>query len=339
MAKRIDGETAVAPGMASAAARDDDPAMRPRALADFAGQPRARAMIEVALSGARQRGEPLEHVLLYGPPGLGKSTLAMIIANETGGEFRSVSAPTIQRQADLAAALVSLPPGAVLFVDEIHRLPAAVSEVLYGPMEDSRLDIMTGEPGAAGRIVSLQLPRFTLVAATTRPGDLERPLRDRFGIDARLEPYSVPDLARVVARSAGLLGMELAPGIAEEVAARSRGTPRIANRILRRMRDFAAASGARSIDRDLAAGAFGFLELDPGGLDSRDRAYLDALRTRFRGRPVGLGTIAAALGEDRGTLEDEVEPWLVAQGYVDRTPRGRVLGHAAPGAASPGTLL
>jgi Holliday junction DNA helicase RuvB len=339
MAKRLDAESPAAQGIVSPATRDDDPAMRPRVLADFVGQARARTVLEMALSGARQRGEPLDHVLLYGPPGLGKSTLAMILANEMGGGFKAVAAPTIQRQADLASALVSLSPDDVLFVDEIHRLPAAVGEVLYGPMEDFRLDIMTGEPGG-GRIVTLPLPRFTLVAATTRPGDLERPLRDRFGIDARLEPYSVPDLARIAARSAGLLGMSLVPGVAEQVAERSRGTPRIANRILRRMRDFAAACGADVVDKAVAAGAFEFLELDPRGLDSRDRAYLDALGTRFRGRPVGLSTIAAALGEDKGTLEDEVEPWLVSQGFVDRTPRGRVLGPSVPGArAATGTLL
>lgn len=306
---------------------DDDPALRPPVLAEFIGQPRIRKLLEIALSGARQRGETLEHLLLHGPPGLGKTTLARIVATELGCGFRAVAAPGIQRPAEMAAALVSLQPGDVLFVDEIHRLPPAIEEVLYGAMEDFRLDVLTGGEHGGGQPVSIPLPRFCLVAATTRPGALTRPLRDRFGLDARLEPYPEAELALVVERSAALLSMQLAEGVPQAVAARARGTPRIANRLLRRLRDHAAHEGMAVIDLDLTGRAFDFLEVDARGLDARDRRYLDYLRAR--GRPVGISTLAAALGEDVGTLENEIEPWLVSSSLVDRTPQGRILGPAA----------
>lgn len=321
------------PRLVEGAGTDDDPALRPRRLADFTGQPRVRALLEVELAGSRSRGEIMDHVLLYGGPGLGKTTLAQIVANEMGGGFTSVAAPSIERQGDLASALVSLRHGDVLFVDEIHRLPAKVGEVLYGAMEDFELNVMAGDV-AAPRPIRIPLCRFTLVAATTRPGMLARPLRDRFPVDASLEPYSDDDLALVTARSARLLGMRLSDGVAREVARRARGTPRIANRILRRLRNFAAHAGAEEVDHGVADRAFDFLELDSEGLDARDHRYLECLRTRFRGRPVGLTTIAAALGESSETLEEEVEPWLVARGMVDRTPRGRTLGPAAAGQGS-----
>lgn len=311
-----------------ASSSDDDPALRPRMLADFVGQPRAKRVLSIALDGARGRSEALDHLLLYGPPGLGKTTLATIVANEMGGGFRAVSAPAVQRPGDLAALLVSLSPFDVLFIDEIHRLSAAVEEVLYSAMEDFRLDIMAGDPGRP-QAVTIPLPRFTLVGATTRSGMLARPLRDRFGLDVKLDLYAPEDLATVAARSAGLLGVGLGDGVAGEIAARSRGTPRIANRLLRRLRDYAQAARSEVITKPIASSAFDELEVDGDGLDALDRRYLEALGTRFRGRPVGIATIAAALGEDSGTLEDEVEPWLVQRGLVDRTPRGRVLGEAA----------
>jgi Holliday junction DNA helicase RuvB len=311
------------PRIVAPAGADDDPALRPHSLAEFTGQPRACAFLAMAVSGARARGETLDHVLLHGQPGLGKTTLAQILALETGAGFRAVSAPSVQRPGDLASALVSLSPRDILFLDEIHRLPAAVCEVLYSAMEDFRIDVLAGPPGSA-RPVSIPLPRFTLVGATTRPGQLPRPLRDRFGIDARLEPYSSPDLALVAERSARLLGMRLGAGAGTAVAIRARGTPRIANRLLRRLRDYAAHEGATDVDAALAGRAFEFLGIDGRGLDARDRRYLACLRDR--GRPVGVKMLAAALGEESWTIEEEIEPWLVCGGFVDRTPQGRILG-------------
>jgi Holliday junction DNA helicase RuvB len=322
--------TAEHPRIVAAAGGDDDPALRPRSLADFVGQPRLRELLAMELSGCRLRGEHMDHVLFYGPPGLGKTTLAQIIAAEVGTGFHSVAAPTIQRPGDLASALVCLGKGDVLFIDEIHRLQPVVEEVLYGAMEDFELNIMAGDMGGA-RPVRIPLQRFTLVAATTRSGMLSRPLRDRFGVDAMLEPYSIEDLSTVAARSARLLGMQMEEGVAARVAASARGTPRIANRLLRRLRNFAAHEGAEVITGELAARAFAFLGVDGQGLDARDRRYLECLRVRFNGRAVGLETLAAATGEDADTLRDEVEPWLVARGFVDRTQRGRMLGPAAGG--------
>ena len=297
----------------------DDPALRPKSLANFVGQPYSRKLLSMAIAGAKARREPLEHVLLSGPPGLGKTTLAQILASEMQSGFRSISAPSISRVGDLAAALVSMQPHDILFLDEIHRLPIAVAEILYGAMEDYRLDILAGEDGA-GTPVSIPLPRFTLVGATTRPGQLPRPLRDRFGLDARLEPYAVCDLAIIVERSAELLGMSLGDCVPEMVAVRSRGTPRIANRMLRRLRDFV---GEAVLTGEVAGQGFAFLGVDGDGLDERDRRYLACLRER--GRPVGVKTLAAVLGEDVGTIEEEIEPWLVGRGLVDRIPQGRVI--------------
>jgi Holliday junction DNA helicase RuvB len=310
----------------------DDPALRPPLLADFVGQEAAVRLLRMTLDGALARGECPDHVLLHGPPGLGKTTLAQVVSSEMQAGFRTVSAASIAKAGDLASALVTLQPWDVLFLDEIHRLPAICSELLYGAMEDFRLDILTGE-GPSAQAVSLPLPRFTLVGATTRPGMLPRPLRDRFGVDVRLEPYGVLDLAAIVRRSASLLSgcPPLADGIADQVAIRARGTPRIANRLLRRLRDYAAHVGAAVLDDGAAAGAWALLGIDADGLGERDRMYLGCLRER--GRPVGLGTLAAALNEERGTLEDEIEPWLVSCGLVDRTPAGRVLGPAAGGGA------
>jgi Holliday junction DNA helicase RuvB len=304
---------------------DDDPALRPQRLADFQGQARVRALLGMELAGSASRGEQMDHVLLYGPPGLGKTTLARIIANEMASQFHFVSAPTIQRAADLAATLVVLQPGDVLFVDEIHRLSAAVEEVLYGAMEDFELNILAGD-GSTPKPIRIQLSRFTLVAATTRPGMLTRPLRDRFGVDALLEPYHDADLASIVARSASLLGMTLQDGVPLEVACRARGTPRLANRLLKRLRNFAVTAGTDEVSLEVADNAFDFLGVDKRGLDNRDRRYLECLRERYQGKPVGLETLAAALNEDVDTLKDEVEPWLLFRGLVDRTQRGRILG-------------
>jgi Holliday junction DNA helicase RuvB len=304
--------------------------LRPSSLAEMIGQDRVRENLAVFVTAARERGEPLDHLLLYGPPGLGKTSLARIVALEMGAPFRVTSGPVLERAADLAGLLSKIEPGDVLFIDEIHRLPAAVEEVLYPAMEDFRLDVMIGQ-GAGAQAIRLDLPRFTLVGATTRAGLLTSPLRDRFGWSARLQYYEVKDLERIVERSAHLLGVPVEPAAAAELARRARGTPRIANRLLRRVRDFAEVRGGRgvTVDRELARFALERLEVDEAGFDTLDRALLLALLERFDGGPVGIETLSAAVGEDRGTLEDLVEPFLILEGYVERTPRGRVATHLA----------
>jgi holliday junction DNA helicase RuvB len=304
-------------------ADESDRALRPRLLRDYVGQSRARGQLEVFLGAARQRGEPLDHALLYGPPGLGKTTLAHIIAQEMGVQLRQTSGPVLERPGDLAALLAGLEPGDVLFIDEIHRLPAAVEEILYPAMEDFRIDILIGE-GVQSRSVQLDLRPFTLVGATTRAGMLSNPLRDRFGISLRLEFYSPEELSQVVTRSAGLLGAPIDPEGAMEIARRARGTPRIANRLLRRARDVSQMGSEGSISADSVREALRLLEIDAAGLDAMDVRLLDALARRFGGSPVGIDSLAAAIGEERGTIEDAIEPYLVQQGFVQRTPRGRV---------------
>ncbi len=307
---------------------DIDAALRPRTLAEFIGQPQLRANLGVFVAGARARGEAMDHVLLHGPPGLGKTTLAQIVANELGVGFRATSGPVIAKAGDLAALLTNLEPHDVLFIDEIHRLAPAVDEILYPAMEDRVLDIMIGE-GPSARSVRIDLPAFTLVGATTRAGMLTTPLRDRFGIPLRLNFYSAAELEQVVTRAARLLALELAPDGAREIAGRARGTPRIAGRLLRRVRDFATADGTTSIDAAAADRALGRLEVDRLGLDAMDRRYLVMIADIYRGGPVGIETLAAGLSEARDTLEDVVEPFLIQQGLLARTARGRMLNPGA----------
>jgi Holliday junction DNA helicase RuvB len=299
--------------------------LRPRRLADMVGQRRLRENLGVFVQAARERGEPLDHMLFHGPPGLGKTSLARIVAVEMGAQFRATSGPAVERPGDLAALLTHLEAGDVLFIDEIHRLSASVEEILYPAMEDFQLDLLVGD-GPSARSLRLDLPRFTLVGATTRAGLLTSPLRDRFGWTARLEYYPVDDLTRIVIRSAGLLGIAIDADAAGEVGARSRGTPRIANRLLRRVRDFAQVESGSEEPIRLATAhhALDRLDVDEAGFDGLDRAVLESLLDKFDGGPVGLETLAAAVGEDKGTLEDVVEPFLIHQGYLDRTPRGRV---------------
>jgi len=303
-------------------------ALRPKGLAEYVGQAKTREQLEIFIGAARKRGEALDHVLLFGPPGLGKTTLSHIIANELGVSLRQTSGPVLEKPKDLAALLTNLERNDVLFIDEIHRLSPVVEEILYPALEDYQIDIMIGE-GPAARSIKLDLQPFTLVGATTRAGMLTNPLRDRFGIVARLEFYTPEELTRIVHRSAGLLQAPIDAEGASEIARRSRGTPRIANRLLRRVRDYADVKGTGRIDRDIAQKALTMLDVDPQGFDVMDRKLLEAVIHRFDGGPVGLDNVAASIGEERDTIEDVIEPYLIQQGYLQRTPRGRVATMAA----------
>ncbi len=315
----------------TAATREDeafDRAIRPKRLDDYVGQPAVLRQMRIFVTAARQRGEALDHTLIFGPPGLGKTTLAHIIANELEVNLRQTSGPVLERAGDLAALLTNLQPNDVLFVDEIHRLSPVVEEVLYPAMEDFQLDIMIGE-GPSARSIKLDLPAFTLVGATTRAGLLTSPLRDRFGIVQRLEFYSVEDLTRIVARSAGILSLDMDVAGAREIAARSRGTPRIGNRLLRRVRDFAQVEADGRVTAEVARAAMDMLEVDPQGFDMQDRKLMLTVIEKFDGGPVGIESLAAAIGEERGTIEDVLEPYLIQEGFLMRTARGRMATRSA----------
>lgn len=298
--------------------------LRPAALDEYVGQKKIKENLSLFIQAARARGDALDHVLLAGPPGLGKTTLAHIVAHEMGSNIHTVTGPNVEKKGDLAAILSNLQPGDVLFIDEIHRLQKTIEEVLYGAMEDYKLDIIIGQ-GPSARTLRIDLPKFTLVGATTRTGLLSSPLRDRFGVQMRLDFYPVEDLERIVYRSARLLGAELSESGANEIARRSRGTPRIANRLLKRVRDFAQVRNpGEPVSREIARAALSLLEVDPRGLDPMDRKLLRAIIEKFDGGPVGIETLSSALGEERDTLEDVYEPYLIQEGFLQRTPRGRM---------------
>ncbi len=320
--------------------REFDVALRPKTLAEFVGQERVKEQLALLIDGARRRDEAVDHLLFSGPPGLGKTTLAQIVANEMGAGFQPTSGPALDRPSDLAAILTNLGDGDVLFVDEIHRMPRAVEEVLYPALEDFNLDVVLGK-GPTARSIRLELPRFTMVAATTRPGRITLPLRERFGFSPRLDYYSVDELTMIVGRSAGILGVETDHDGAGEIASRSRGTPRIANRLLRRVRDFAEVRHEGAITGDIARAGLQVFEVDEEGLDRLDHAILTTIVTKFSGGPVGLSTLAASVGEEPDTIEDVVEPYLLQLGFLQRTPRGRVVtarAYAHLGVTAPGTL-
>ena len=336
----IETDRLIAPAAESPQEEAIERALRPKVLDEYIGQEKARGQLEIFINAARGRAEALDHVLLFGPPGLGKTTLAHIIAKEMGVNLRQTSGPVLERAGDLAALLTNLEPNDVLFIDEIHRLSPVVEEILYPAMEDYRLDIMIGE-GPAARSVRLDLPPFTLVGATTRAGMLTNPLRDRFGIVSRLEFYTADELARIVHRSATLLEVEMQEAGALEIAKRSRGTPRIANRLLRRVRDYAQVKANGTVSPEIADAALQMLDVDKLGFDVMDRKLLQAVLEKFGGGPVGLDNLAAAIGEERDTIEDVLEPYLIQQGYLMRTPRGRVatqLAHQHFGLAVPSSL-
>ena len=319
-------------GASLAATGDDDQrydrALRPKLLAEYIGQTAVKEQMALFIEAARRRGDPLDHTLIFGPPGLGKTTLAHIVANELDVTLRQTSGPVLERQGDLAAQLTNLEAGDVLFIDEIHRLAPAVEEILYPAMEDGKLDILIGD-GPSARSIKLALKPFTLVGATTRAGLLTSPLRDRFGIVQRLDYYGTEELAEIVTVSAGKLGIPADPKGAEEVAGRSRGTPRVANRLLRRVRDYAEVKGDGRVTVGAATAALAMLEVDQRGLDGMDRRLLDAIARKFDGGPVGVDSLAAAISEERDTIEDVIEPFLIQQGFVMRTPRGRTLTETA----------